>query len=310
MDLKEYQYLLAIAEEGSISHAAERLYMAQSTLSQFLSKYEAELNVRLFMRTANGVRPTYSGEIFLEYARRTLFNYHQVKNKLRDIEHLYKGRIEFGISTFRGTYLLPPVLRKFHETYPDIEVVIHEHNSLRLEEMVTAGKLDMALIALPEGTAGGKESVMEEEVCIVTTENHPVMQYAKVGHGGLNRPWVEMQDAAKYEFFLSNRYTILGNIAQRQFLGCGVHPKTVNMNMTAQFAAAMARQGLGLAFTYRSCAVPQPGVIYLSIGRRGCYLDLSLEYPADGYRSYAARALAALIKDQLASEPGNPSRNG
>ena len=62
MELKELNYLIAIAEEKSISKAAERLYMAQSSLSQFLSTLEANLGNRLFVRQSTGVRPTEAGK--------------------------------------------------------------------------------------------------------------------------------------------------------------------------------------------------------------------------------------------------------
>ena len=75
MELKDLNFLIAIYEEKSISRAAERLYMAQSSLSQFLSNYERELGYRLFVRTANGVRPTEAGELLLSYAYRTTAEY-------------------------------------------------------------------------------------------------------------------------------------------------------------------------------------------------------------------------------------------
>ena len=61
MELKDLNFLIAIYEEKSISRAAERLYMAQSSLSQFLSNYERALGYRIFVRTASGVRPTEAG---------------------------------------------------------------------------------------------------------------------------------------------------------------------------------------------------------------------------------------------------------
>ena len=66
MDMKEFTYLIALAEEGSISKAAQRLYMAQSSLSQFLQQFESELGTKLFVRTSKGIHPTYSGACFIE----------------------------------------------------------------------------------------------------------------------------------------------------------------------------------------------------------------------------------------------------
>lgn len=102
MNLKELNYIVTIADEGSISRAAEKLYMAQSSLSQFLQLYEAELGAPLFMRTSRGVRPTASGSVFLNHARQILLQYHRAQSELWDIEELSGGRIELGISTFRA----------------------------------------------------------------------------------------------------------------------------------------------------------------------------------------------------------------
>lgn len=82
MDMKEFTYLIALAEEGSISKAAQRLYMAQSSLSQFLQQFESELGTKLFVRTSKGIHPTYSGACFIEQTRQILL-YHRVRPALQ-----------------------------------------------------------------------------------------------------------------------------------------------------------------------------------------------------------------------------------
>lgn len=79
MEMKELVYLVTLAEEESISRAAERLYMAQSSLSQFLHQFEAELGTKLFVRTSKGITPTYSGKCFIEHAGEILRDYQKAK---------------------------------------------------------------------------------------------------------------------------------------------------------------------------------------------------------------------------------------
>ena len=178
MDMKELTYIVTIADEGSISRAAEKLYMAQSSLSQFLQQYEAELGTSLFMRTARGVRPTPSGAVFLAHARQILLEYHRAKSELWDIEELKGGQIELGISTFRGTYLLPRVLKRFQELYPNIHVEITEKDSLFLEDMLLEGLLDIALLGLPSIKLNNHvDFLTRDEIYIVAAKNHPVMQH-------------------------------------------------------------------------------------------------------------------------------------
>ncbi len=302
MELRGLYYIVVIAEEGSISRAADRLYMAQSSLSQFLQKYESELGAKLFMRTASGVRPTYSGEQFVRGARQMLQQYHRLKNELCDIEQLRGGRIDFGVSTFRGTYMLPEVMHRFYSQYPEVEVVIHEEHSQRLEEQITAGELDMALI-VPRGEElrARCDVVMRDEVCILANRDHPISSYIQTEADG--QPYVEVREAAKFPFFLSGQSTILGEIALRLFTSEGVHPRALSHNMSAQLSAAMARRGLGLALTYRSCVEPSPQVHCLGIGRERCMLNVGLIYPAGGYRSRATRALADMIRQYMADSP-------
>lgn len=150
MDLKELRYLIVIAEEKSISRAANRLYMAQSSLSQFLTTYETTLGYPLFIRTSNGVRPTEAGEKLLCFAYQALADYHRVRDEMQDISQLKGGTVILGISSFRGSYLLPPVLSAFHKKYPAVHVRIVEKDSLALEQMLLRGEIDLALLALPE----------------------------------------------------------------------------------------------------------------------------------------------------------------
>lgn len=296
MNLKELNYIVTIADDGSISRAAEKLYMAQSSLSQFLQLYEAELGAPLFMRTSRGVRPTASGSVFLNHARQILLQYHRAQSELWDIEELSGGRIELGISTFRGTYLLPPVLKRFRDRYPRIHVEITEKDSMYLEEMILEGFLDMALLALPSPRLHKQlDFLTRDEIYLVTVSEHPVMEFVHREEDGTR--WVDLKDIARFECILGPPRTILGSMIRKAFEDLHLEPLAQNTNITAPFAAAMAREGIALSFTYHSCMVKAPGVEYLSVGRKGLFLDLSLAYPAGEYRSKATMALAKMFHE-------------
>ena len=182
MDLRELHYLIAIAEEKSISRAAERLYMAQSSLSQFLSVTEAHLGYRLFIRTASGVRPTDQGKRLIQFARDTLTEFYRAKDEMQDISELKGGKVILGISSFRGSFLLPPVLQTFRTRYPGIHVQIVEENSLDLEQMLLTGEIDLALLVMPEKHSRIQTRfLMNDEICLITHPSHPVMELVHQG---------------------------------------------------------------------------------------------------------------------------------
>ena len=297
MHLKELQYVVTLADEGSISRAAERLYMAQSSLSQFLKQYEADLGVALFLRTSKGLSPTAAGTLFIENARSILYHYRLVRNEMYDMEQLQKGRIIFGISSFRGSYLLPPLLKQFYRTYPKVRVDIVEANSMALEEKILEGVVDLALVALPLKKLNHDVEILKsDEILIVTNKQHPAAACLKEKDTYPYR-WADLKDLEAFEFILSDYDTILGIKSRQEFRRAGVNVYARNTTITAAMAAAMAREGVGLAFTYRSCVGDYDDAVYASIGKKGVYADLALAYPHAEYRSKAALALGEMIYD-------------
>lgn len=297
MHLKELNYLVTLADEKSISRAADRLYMAQSSLSQFLQQYESELGIDLFVRTSKGVRLTSAGELFIENARSILTHYRLVQNELSDMANLKTGSIVFGVSSFRGRYMLPQILKRFYEKYPNIRVDIVEANSMALEDKIIDGSIDLAVVALPLVKMTHEvELLKKDEVVIVANRNHPVMQYARKKADSQDY-WVDLRDTAEFEYILSDYDTILGSISRQHFKKAGIKVISHNTNITADMGAAMAREGLGLAFTYRSCVEPYEDAVYLSMGEIGVFLDLALAYPYANYRPKAAVELGRVVKE-------------
>lgn len=297
MDMKEFTYLIALEEEGSISKAAERLYMAQSSLSQFLQQLEGELGTKLFVRTSKGIHPTYSGACFIEQGRQILLQYQRAKNELWDNEHMRAGRVIFGISSFRGIHMLPKILKRFYEKYPNIKVEVVEEHSVHLEDLLVKGKLDLAVVTMPTvKMKNDVEFLIHDEVLIVANKEHPVMEWAKEIEG-TSEYWVNIEDAAKFEFIMSGSNTILGSSNRRLFNEKGIKFYAGNNRITAAMSVAMAKEGLGLAFTYQSCIEPYDNVRYLRIGKKGIFVDIGLAYPLNEYHVKAAEALERTIRD-------------
>ena len=175
-------------------------------------------------------------------------------------------------------------------------VEITEKDSMYLEEMILEGFLDMALLALPSPRLHKQlDFLTRDEIYLVTVSEHPVMEFVHREEDGTR--WVDLKDIARFECILGPPRTILGSMIRKAFEDLHLEPLAQNTNITAPFAAAMAREGIALSFTYHSCMVKAPGVEYLSVGRKGLFLDLSLAYPAGEYRSKATMALAKMFHE-------------
>ena len=306
MEMKELAYFIAIAEERSISKAAERLFMAQSSLSQFLSILENNVGSKLFVRTSRGVRLTQEGELMLQYAYKTLSEYRSVQNEIKDMKQLKSGRVIMGISSFRGSYLLPPVLNAFRLEHPDVKVEIVEQNSMALEQMILAGEIDIALLVMSEADPRlNIQPVMKDEICLITSHTHPVMTFAR---GNKDNPesripqYVNLKDTLSY--LLSDYDTILGREARRIFNRNGAQPIASNHALSALMAAAMGAAGLGLAFTYYSSRHYFRNAEFLSLGKESTFIDLGIALPPGSYHSRAALALKDTLMEVLQAADG------
>jgi DNA-binding transcriptional LysR family regulator len=304
MEIREFQYLIAIAEEKSISKAAERLYIAQSSLSQFLSTYEANLGYPLFIRQARGVRLTEAGKKMLDFAYEVQNGFHRAQDEMQDISNLKSGNVILGISTFRGSFLLPPVLSAFHKKWKDVHVTIVEGNTLKLEQLLISGDIDIALLVKPEKKSSIKaEFLMKDEVCLIANPDDPVMNLVTKNNDSSVGPHqhIDIHDAMQFEFLLSSVDTILGLYARRIFQRYNLTPICANDNLSAFMAASMAAHGVGLAFTYFSAHERFREAEFISLGKDQTYVELSVALAPGRYHSKAALALRQTFFDVLGS---------
>jgi DNA-binding transcriptional LysR family regulator len=303
MDTRDLKYFITIAEEKNISKAAGRLSVAQPTLSQFLNKFEKEVDSQLFIRMGHGVRLTYAGEVFLRYATHILSEFHRAQSELNDIKKLNSGRILFGIGPYRGSGLFPPILRKFNEHYPNIKLEIIEEESLILERLIASGKLDVALVASNSALTNVEYvPYKKDEVVIIASKSHPILKVAHPATDNTSFPYVGYDEFVKYGFLLGRSDTILGQVALEEFAKCKKQPPIISRNLNAFFAAALAAKGVGLALTYASCSRLFPNARFLSLKPDGRYIDLYLAYPKNNYKSKAVQAFTKLIFDMKKKE--------
>lgn len=294
MDLKDFQYLITLADEGSVSKAADRLYMSQSSLSQALQQYESELGVKLFLRTSKGIHPTANGEVFIGHLRQMVSYYKQARSELWDNEGMKGGHVRFGISSFRGAQTLPKILMEFSAKYPEVHVDVVEEHSLKLEELLLEGKLDVAVIALPAAKLKNEVSLLtKDEVYLVAPKGHALLKSAHAAPDG--HRWVSLKEAAQYPFILSGQSTILGNLSRNLLQRAKVKYTAEHDDISAAMAVSMAKAGIGLAFTYASCLDPDDHLETFRIGEKGVFLNLGVALPSREYYSLSAKALREIV---------------
>ena len=166
MDIKNPEYILEIARQQSVTHAAEKLFVTQSTLSQYLLKLENELGTPLFSREKSGLVPTEAGHVYLHAARAVV----QIQNAAEvSIAALKKeGFLCVGVS-FWGLTLVTDLLPAFKARFPDITLRLFVDDYAHLKVMMQAGRIDLAVISITEEDdrpAQGSIDLKREELVV------------------------------------------------------------------------------------------------------------------------------------------------
>ncbi len=174
MNLKDLQYVVAIADHGHFGRAAEACHVSQPTLSGQIAKLESELGIEIFQRSGRTIRPSEAGAEIVAHARRALAAAQDITDSARAHRDPLSGRLRLGVIPTLGPYLMPHVLPMAREKLPLAPLMLVEDLTGVLVPLVAEGKLDAALIASDPAIAelAGVE-LFDEPFWVVTPANHP-----------------------------------------------------------------------------------------------------------------------------------------
>ena len=177
MELRHLRYFIAVAEEGHITRAAERLGMQQPPLSFRIKAMERELDVQLFRRKARGVELTDAGRVFLDNARAMLAHFDQTFETTRRTARGDLGQICVGVTPMSSLHpFVPRTIRTFRESFPRVSLRLEEVISDELGERLRSGRIDVAFTRSPVTHPDGLviSSLLEEPMLLALPRGHPL----------------------------------------------------------------------------------------------------------------------------------------
>ncbi|MCX7209381.1 MAG: LysR substrate-binding domain-containing protein, partial [Burkholderiales bacterium] len=172
MTLTELKYIVAVAREKHFGRAAEACFVAQPTLSVAIKKLEDELGVPIFERGGTEVSVTPIGEQIIAQAEHVLEQTATIKNIAKQNKDPLVGPLRLGIIYTIAPYLLPQLVRSMIEEVPQMPLVLQENFTVRLIELLRAGELDAAIMALPFPEQGLMVQPLYDEPFVVAMPRH------------------------------------------------------------------------------------------------------------------------------------------
>lgn len=312
MELRQLLYAAQIAADKNFSRAAEKLHIAQPSLSQQLSKLEKELGVLLFHRSTNSVELTHAGTVFLEKAKMMLDLSEQIKQEMDDLSQMRTGKLVVGSLPITGAHILPRVLPVFQAAYPQIEVSLIEDTTANLEHLTMNGGTDITLLTLPLAEPALEyRPVIHEEILLAVPPGHRLAKKASAQDG------VEIRSLSDEPFIVLKKGQGFRQITLELCQQAGFSPRIVFESTNIETVQSLVASGMGVALVPSMMARSKWSTlvpVYLHFAEPRPYRTLVIVYRKDRYLSKSAQAFIATLAEVMESypgfTPGLPSRMG
>ena len=175
MNLNHLALFQAVAEHGSVSAGAGALHLSQSAVSKQLGEFERALGHALFERLPRGMRLTDAGRVLQGYANNLVALEADAEAAMRRLTTGIGGRLRLGASRTIGAYLLPPLVARYRERHPEVELSLAVDSTATIEQQLEAGALDVAFTeGVVENARLAYERFSSDELVLIAAPGHPV----------------------------------------------------------------------------------------------------------------------------------------
>lgn len=219
MDVKKFQYFIAIAEEKSISQAAKRLYISQPALTQYLRNLEAEVGTRLFERIGNHYLPTTAGKIYLKGAYSIVATKRETYNLISESKSGNVGDFTIALSHSQNVHRIHYLFLKMKERFPNINFQSIDRSAETCPEAISTGIADIGIVSQPCHSQYLRSiPLWDDYPLLVTNHDHPLDQFAEV-RSDHRFPVVNLASVANQTFVSmassSHAYQVCDNLFQQ-----------------------------------------------------------------------------------------------
>lgn len=291
MDLVLIRSLIAVADAGSITDAAEQVHLSQSALSRRLQQLETDLGAQLLIRGRHGVEFTDLGELALEAGRTIVARYDGVRRRIAEQQDLERGVVRIGGGATVTSFMLPAAIAAFHARYPGIRFYVKEAGSREIADAVVAGDLELGVLTLPLAARDlATEVLTSDEIVLVARSDHPLAHGHEIEAGDLEGlPFVAFEPGS----------------AIRQHIDAALRTAAVGVDVVMELRSIptilrMVSVTGNLAFVSRASVATEPGLQVLEVRGLTIARTLALATRRDVPLSAPTGAFKAEL---LASQP-------
>ena len=290
MEITNLRAFMAIAETGSFSAAAERLYLSQPAISKRISILETELGVRLFDRIGRGVQLTESGQTLHKRAHHLLQEVEDIRRDISSLTDTVSGKLVMATSHHIALHRLPLYLKQYMDSYPQVTLDLRFTDSESGCRSVENGELEFAVVTLPRKIVAPLEVIplWEDELAIVVAPDHPLNQNSMISKTEL----------LMHSAIMPERGTFTWEIVHDEF---EIDESHVKIGLTSNYLETikmLVSVGLGWSILPKSMLVNSE-LIALSVSNIQLSRTLGIVYHRNKTLSNAARHFIEMLRQTL-----------
>lgn len=248
MTIQQLRTFCAVVEERSFHKAADRMYMAQASVSQQIASLEKYYSVPLFIRNGRSFSITPEGLALYEWAQEILSLIDVIPGKIKELQRQSEGKLVLGASTLAGNYILPPILKAFRETYPNVELSVHTGYGNEMVDRVRNGTIDLAIVGKNINWVNDPkvkfQPIAIDTLSLVVSKGHPLSE----------RELVYPQElAGPYTFVHSRPGSAMRSMVEDYLKQENITPKSVLEMGNHETIKKAVEQGLGISLLSSAC---------------------------------------------------------
>jgi DNA-binding transcriptional LysR family regulator len=253
VNLHHLRLFVAVVDRGGFTRAAESMRLSQPAISKSLKELESELGLTLIDRKGRSTALTHAGRILYDRGRELFGVEKNAERELRELRGVKRGALRIAASTTIATYMLPPVVARFHRRHPRVKIQTFSANTRSVLRMLLESRVDVALVEGPVSHAGvDVRPWRQDELVVIAPPDHPLLRERSIA----------IQHLAHEPFLVREPGSGTRDVSEQALAHHGVRlTRTMRVGGTEAIKQGVAA-GLGFAIVSRAAAADQ-----LALGR-------------------------------------------
>ncbi len=289
------QYLIAIAEHGSYTRAAEALFVSQPTLSQQIKQLEESLQLPLIDRSGRSIKLTDAGKIYVHHARRSRAELDSGARAINDVRNLSRGSLRLGWTPITD-FLTCSILGKYNKLYPGITMTTLEMPADEIELAVVENRIDFGIVFRKPMSSRSSDidahTLFKESFCLAIGNSHP-----RTGQ----RERMSAQELGRESLVLLNSNFAFRQQIERYFSDQAITPKVAIESDSLSVIIQLIQTGPLATILPKSIAYTQSGVNLIVLAPSIPHQEITVICRKDGYKSPACQAFSKLMSEWATS---------